>query len=171
MARAAGCLDEPGEPGRGSESAPVPFPSVDWFRRLADLMNANRARQEQLGYVDCVARFTVLDAGPRQTPWSVQVTFEEFAAVEVRAVHVPDTDDADFALEAPLATWREMIDSIAAGGGRPDLEHTLNRLSHMGTPIALHGSDPLRRDLYFRYNQSLQEFVNAAGSFRTVFVE
>ena len=40
----------------------APFPSVEWFRRLADHMNANRARQEQLGYVDCVAEFRVRDA-------------------------------------------------------------------------------------------------------------
>ena len=62
-----------------------------------------------------------------------------------------------------------MIESIAAGGGRPALDQTLNRLSHMGTPVRVHSDDPLRRDLYFRYNQSLQEFVNASGCFRTGF--
>jgi hypothetical protein len=134
-------------------------------------MNAHRARQEQLGYVDCIVQFTVLDAGPHHTPWSVQVTLEEFAAVDVRMPGPADTGRADFILEAPLAVWRAMIESIVAGGGRPDLEHTLNRLSHMGSPIAVRSDDPLRRDLYFRYNQSLQEFVNACGSFRTTFAE
>jgi hypothetical protein len=148
---------------------PVAFPSVAWFRRLADLMNANRTRQEQLGYVDCVAQFTVLDGGPDGAPLGVQVTFEEFAAVDVRAAGDPAC--ADFTLEATLATWRAMIESIAAGGGRPALEQTLNRLSHAGTPIRLRGDDPLKRDLYFRYNQSLQEFVNASAAFRTVFAE
>jgi len=142
--------------------AGVLFPSVEWFRRVADLMNANRARQEQLGYVDCTVQFTVDD-------WSVQVTFEEFAVVAVR--EGTDAGRADFILAAPLATWREMIDNIAAGRGRPDLAHTLNYLSHMGAPIALHGSDPLRRDLYFRYNQSLQEFVNASAAFATMYVK
>jgi hypothetical protein len=162
--------DHYGDPEQRS-SAAVPFPSLAWFRRLADLMNANRARQEQLGYVDCVAEFTVLDGGPGRTPWSVQVKFEEFAAVDVRAVSAADTDRADFVLEASLATWREMIDSITAGGGRPDLDHTLNRLTHMGSPIALRSDDPLRRDLYFRYNQSLQEFFNACSAVRTTFPE
>ena len=147
----------------------VPFPSREWFQRLADLMNTHRARQEQLGYVDCVVQFTVVDFSPAGVPWSVQVTFEEFSAVDVRVVTPADAARADFALEAPLATWRAMIDSIAAGDGRPALEHTLNHLSHMGAPIALHASDPLRRDSYFRYNQSLQEFVNASGIFRTTF--
>jgi hypothetical protein len=146
----------------------VPFPSLDWFRRLADLMKANRARQEQLGYVDCVAAFRVLDR-PGGRPWTAEVAFEEFEAVDVR--EGAGDDRADFALEATCATWRAMIESIAAGGGRPALDQTLNYLSHMGTPIALVAEDPLRRDLYFRYNQSLQEFVNASASFRTTFAD
>jgi hypothetical protein len=145
----------------------VPFPSLAWFQRLADLMNANRARQEQLGYVDCVAGFTVLDGGPAGRPWTVHVTFEEFEATDVREASADEAQRADFTLEATLATWREMIESIAAGGGRPDLEHTLNRLSHPGTPIFVRSDDPLRKDMYFRFNQSLQEFVNASGRFAT----
>lgn len=136
---------------------------------MADRMNANRARQEQLGYVDCIAEFCVLDGGSDGSRVAYQVTFEEFEAVDVREVGVADQARADFALDATLATWRDMIESIACGGGRPGLEHTLNRLSHMGTPICLRASDPLRKDMYFRFNQSLQEFVNASASFRTVF--
>jgi len=152
---------------RGLET--IPFPSLAWFEKLADLMKQNRARQEKLGYVDCVVAFTVLDGGPNGSPWSAQVTFEEFEVTDVREADAEDAERADFALEATLATWREMIMSIARGGGRPDLEHTLNYLSHPGTPIYLRSDDPLRRDMYFRFNQSLQEFVNASGAFHTSF--
>jgi hypothetical protein len=62
-----------------------------------------------------------------------------------------------------------MIESIAAGKGRPALEYTLNRMSHAGTPVRLRSDDPLRKDMYFRFNQSLQEFVNASAGFRTTF--
>lgn len=144
------------------------FPSTDWFRRLADLMNANRARQEQLGYVDCVAGFRVLD-GAGGAPWICEVTFEEFAVIDVRECARGDTPRANFTLEATQATWREMIENIAAGSGRPDLTHTLNYLTHPGTPMRLAAADPLEADLYFRYNQSLQEFVNASAQFATVF--
>ena len=144
----------------------VPFPSVDWFRQLADRMNENRARQEQLGYVDCVAGFRVKDG---DDTFTVQVTFEEFEATDVHEAGAGEAARADFTLEADLPTWRAMIESIAEGGGRPDLEQTLNRLSHMGTPISVVSDDPLRRDLYFRYNQSLQEFVNASAGFETRF--
>jgi hypothetical protein len=147
----------------------VPFPSVAWFERLASYMNTNRARQEQLGYVDCVARFVVSDGAPGSTPWSVQVTFEEFAVTKVCDGSGANAHEVDFSMEATLATWREMIESIRRGHGRPDLEHTLNRLSNMDTPLRVRSNDPLRRDLYFRYNQSLQEFVNAAGRFETNF--
>jgi hypothetical protein len=147
----------------------IPFPSVGWFRALADAMNRNRARQEQLGYVDCVAEFRVLDGGPAGKPVAYQVTFEEFEATDVREVTEADEDRTDFALDATFATWRAMIESIAAGNGRPALDQTLNRLSHMGAPIRLRSNDQLRKDMYFRFNQSLQEFFNASAGFRTVF--
>ncbi len=147
--------------------APARFPSLDWFEHLTRLMNANRARQEQLGYVDCVAGFRVTDASG-STRFEVEVTFEEFSVTGVRDV-TKGGSRADFVLIATLDTWREMIESIAAGHGRPDLEHTLNRLSHMGTPIQLTGDDVLKTDLYFRYAQSLQEFFNASACFETVF--
>jgi hypothetical protein len=147
----------------------IPFPSVAWFQRLARLMHESRARQIQLGYVDCTVLFAVSDGGAGGRPWSVLVRFEEFDAVEVREATQADAARADFALEGSLATWREMIESIAAGGGRPDLDHTLNRLSHFGTPLRLRSGDVLKKDLYFRFNQSLQEFVNASAAFRTRF--
>ena len=152
-----------------ASEAPVAFPSVEWFGRLADLMNTNRVRQEQLGYVDCVVGFRVTD-GRGDRPWDVEVTFEELSATDVRALDDDDAARADFRLEASAATWREMIESIAGGHGRPDLDHTLNRLSHFGTPMRVVGDDVLKTDLYFRYNQSLQEFVNASAGFPTRFV-
>lgn len=147
----------------------IAFPSVEWFRALADAMNRNRVRQEQLGYVDCVAEFKVIDGGPGGAPVAYQVTFEEFEATDVREATAADEPRVDFALDASLATWRAMIESIAAGNGRPGLEQTLNRLSHMGTPIRLRSSDQLRKDMYFRFNQSLQEFINASAGFCTKF--
>ena len=153
----------PPDPAPGA----VQFPSTEWFRRLAARMQADRARHEHLGYIDCVAGFTVLD-GPGG-PFTVHVTFEEFAAVDVRRAGPEEAARADFTLEATLATWRAMLESIAEGGGRPALTQTLNHLSHMGAPIRVTSDDPLRRDLYFRYNQSLQEFVNASAAFATSF--
>jgi len=145
------------------------FPDSGWFEALARLMNANRARQEQLGYIDCSTVFTVTDGSADHLARHFQVSFEEFSAVAVREVDAVAAREADFALEASLATWRAMIESIAAGDGRPALDQTLNYLSHMGTPLTLVAADPLKSDLYYRYNQSLQEFVNASCAFNTEF--
>jgi hypothetical protein len=156
--------DVTGQAGHG-----IAFPSCKWFERLAQLMKTNRALHEHLGYIDCVAQFTVLDGGLDGKPWRVQVTFEEFDAVDVREVGASEVARADFTLEASLATWREMIEVIARGHGRPDLTHSLNYLSHPGTPLLVWSEDTLRKDLFFRYNQSLQEFINASATFPTIF--
>jgi len=150
-------------------SNPVSFPSGDWFVRLGKEMRLNRARHEHLGDVDCVAQFTVLDGAPGGGAWSVQVTFEEFDVVDVRPA--ADLSRADFVLEGNLATWRSMIESIAQGDGGPDLAHTLNYLTLPNTPMRAWSDDPVRRDLFFRFNQSFQEFFNASAAFRTVFPE
>jgi hypothetical protein len=154
---------------REEQRETLAFPDVAWFEALARLMNANRARQEQLGYIDCSVVFSVTDGSADRLPRHFKVTFEEFEALEVREVDAATAVQADFCLEASLATWRAMIESIAVGGGRPALDQTLNYLSHMGTPLALVAADPLKSDLYYRYNQSLQEFVNASCAFNTEF--
>lgn len=146
---------------------PARFPSLEWFQNLAVLMNTNRSRQEQLGYMDCVARFTVNQAGG--TTFSAQVTFEEFETLDVAEGTDANSGEADFELVGDFKDWKEMIENIAKGKGTPDLEHSLNRLSHMGTPFKLVQDDPLRKDLYFRFNQSLQEFINASAQFKTTF--
>ncbi len=160
-------MAEPQQQGSAAAGAAdaIDFPSLAWFERLAAMMNDNRARQEKLGYVDCVAGFSV--AGTEAL--TVQVSFDEFEAVDVRVVDASEASRADFTLEAELETWQAMIESIAAGNGRPALDQTLNRLSHTGTPLRLSSDDPLRRDMYFRFNQSLQEFFNASASFETSF--
>lgn len=146
----------------------VTFPSVEWFERLGEEMQRKRSLHEHLGDVDCVAQFTVVDGAPGGLPWSVQVTFEEYAVTDVR--EAKDVSRADFVVEGDLEAWRGMIASIARGEGRPDLAHTLNYLTLPGTPMRAWSDDPVRRDLFFRFNQSLQEFFNASAALPTRFV-
>jgi hypothetical protein len=161
---------EPAAAGDAVATARIAFPSVAWFERLASLMNEQRALHEKLGYVDCTVRFTVENAPGSAEPWGAQVRFEEFAAVEVQAAQ-KDTAPPDFALEASFETWRGMIESIATGGGKPGLEQTLNDLNLRGGALRVTATDTLNRDMFFRYNQSLQAFVNASGCFETNFDE
>src|SRR5882757_1893102 len=147
----------------------VAFPSVEWFDVLGKLMEQQRDVHVRTGPIDCVAQFTVCEATPDGASQHIQVTFEEFSVINVEEVGEQDVTRADFVMEADLDTWQEMIESIAVGNGRPDLDHSLNRLSLPGTPIRVWSDDPLRRDLFFRFNQSLQEFVNASSEITTVF--
>lgn len=152
-----------------TQAGTIPFPSLAFFERLGERMNADRARHEHLGYVDCIVEFAVNDAHGPGKPLRAQVTFEEFSVIDVREALPADAERADFTLEADAKTWRAMIESIAAGKGRPALDQTLNHLSHFDSPFRVHAVDPLKRDLYFRFNQSLQEFVNASAQSVTVF--
>ena len=153
--------------------APVAFPSLGWFERLVALMREHRPLYEKLGYVDCKVRFTVLDGGPGGTPWSVRIHFDAFDVLEVKELGAASDKaaDADFSIAATLETWRKMIQSISEGGGKPALQQTLNDLNLRSRTLLVDSNDLLTRDLFFRYNQSLQTFINASGALSTVFPE
>ncbi len=145
------------------------FPSVDWFSRLGELMDENRALHQHVGEIDVSCVWTVFDADGEGTDRHFQTTFELYSLVDVREVTEEEREKADFIMETDVYVWKEMLDSIAEGGGRPDLEHSLNRLSLPGVPIRVWAEDPLGRDMFFRFNGSLQEFVNASGQIPTVY--
>ena len=147
--------------------ARVAFPSVQWFEALGQRMHDQRDHFAKIGDMDCTMQLTLYDASPAGQPWRCQVEFEGTDVVDVREVGEGDEERADFVIETDLDTWREMVDNIVANGGRPDLYHTLNRLSLPGVPIRLWGVDPVRRDAYYRFNQSLQHYVNNAAAFGT----
>jgi hypothetical protein len=150
--------------------ATVPFPSVEWFVRLAQLMADNHDHHAKIGEVDCVAQFTVLDPDGEGPDRRYQVTFEEYEVTDVREVGPADLERADFVIETDALVWQEMIEAIVDGNGDAGLEHSLNRLSLPGVPMRVWSVDPLRRDMFFRFNGSLQEYVNACSKFQTTFV-
>ncbi|HEY4408777.1 MAG TPA: hypothetical protein VGO87_02770 [Acidimicrobiia bacterium] len=145
-----------------SATATLDFPSVEWFERLGQLMEEYRARHEHIGPIDCLTQFTVLDPEGEGRDRHFQITFELYSAISVREVIEEESSKADFIMETDTQVWQEMIENIRDNAGRPDLEHSLNRLSLPGTPIRVWAEDPLGRDMFFRFNQSLQEFVNAS---------
>ncbi len=61
-----------------------------------------------------------------------------------------------------------MIENIHANDG-PDLEHTLNYLTFPGDPMQVSGPDQLQVDAFYRYNQSIQKFFNAASEIETTY--
>ena len=146
------------------------FPSVEWFARLGELMEENRAVHEHVGEIDCSCVWTIFDADGQGTDRHFQTTFELFSLIDVREVTEEDRVKANFILETDVYVWKEMLESIAEGGGRPDLEHSLNRLSLPGVPIRLWAEDPLDRDMFFRFNGNLQEFMNESVKIPTAYL-
>ncbi len=147
----------------------VRFPSKEWFESLRDLMNSDAERYRHLGYVDArVALLIAADEG-LEAPAVYGITFEAFRCMDVRELSDPREIDPEFVMEAPYGVWKEMIENIRANG-RADLTHTLNYLSLPNIPMRVWSDDPLGRDKFFRYNQSLQEFFDDASRFSTEFV-
>lgn len=155
---------------RAIDSETVPFPSTQWFEALAARMTEQRDHFEKLGACDCVAQLTIWD-GPNDEEWRCQFVFDEFDVTGIKEVTEDDEPQADFILETDLETWQEMVDSIFDGQGQPGLDHTLNRLSMPGTPIRLWSHDPLNRDAFYRFNQTIQRFINNCASFKTTWPE
>jgi hypothetical protein len=146
------------------------FPSIEWFVRLGELMEENRAVHEHIGEIDCSCVWTVFDADGQETDRHFQTTFELFSLIDVREVSEEERVKANFILETDVYVWKEMLENIAENGGRPDLEHSLNRLSLPGVPIRLWAEDPLDRDMFFRFNGNLQEFVNESAKIPTAYL-
>jgi len=146
------------------------FPSVEWFTRLGELMEDNRAVHQHVGEIDCSCVWTVFDADGEGTDRHFQTTFELYSLVDVREVTDEERVKANFILETDVWVWKEMLENIAENAGRPDLEHSLNRLSLPGVPIRLWAEDPLDRDMFFRFNGNLQEFVNASVDVPTTYL-
>jgi hypothetical protein len=71
-------------------------------------------------------------------------------------------------MQATYDTWKDMIQNIQANNG-PDLHHTLNYLALPDDPIYIAAPDFLSRDLFARYGQTYQLFINGAVHVPTVF--
>jgi hypothetical protein len=153
---------------RTADLGPVVFPSLAWFESLMTVMRDNVARYEHLGYTDCVIQFTVTD-GDAGKPWSVRLTFDTYDVTEVALANPVREDVTDFAFEAPLVVWKEIIENIAKNHGKPDHTLTLNYLSMREPRFVVAAEDQLRRDYFFRYNQTMQQLMNDSHHLATVF--
>ncbi|MGK2872874.1 MAG: hypothetical protein ACSLFL_11550 [Alphaproteobacteria bacterium] len=153
---------------RAADPEPVTFPSQAWFEALVAVMRDNVARYKQLGYADCVMQFTVTD-GDAGKPWSIRLTFDTYDVTGITLASATREDISDFAFEAPLCVWKAVIENTAKNHGRPDHEFTLNYLSMREPQFTVAAEDQLRRDYFFRYNQTMQQLINDSHHLKTEF--
>lgn len=136
------------------------FPSVEWFNAIKDMVNVDPAFR-QLGTVDTLI-------GAKVGNKIYELTFEAFECANVREVAEKDLRDMDFWLEVPYETWKDMIENIKKNG-HADLSHTLNTID-LNTPEGFARShDGYRRDAFYRFNQSIQDFFNMSAKIDTQF--
>jgi hypothetical protein len=150
------------------------FPSVGWFRALADRMAAQPEKYRRLGAMDLtlVPRITFPDGHAEL----YSLAFEGHRCRAVERVESTAAVDGrhPVVLEGEYAAWREMLENIRHHG-HADLTHTLNYLTLPDWPLRLHpvddGEGQLDVDRFYRYNETLQEFFDETARIDTRFVE
>lgn len=148
------------------------FPSVGWFRALADRMAAQPEKYRRLGAMDLtlIPRITYPDG--RAELYSLTFEGHRCRAVEHLESVAAVRGRHPVVLEGEHAAWREMVENIRRNG-HADLTHTLNYLTLPDWPFRLfpvdEGGGQLDVDRFYRYNESLQEFFNEAAAVETRF--
>ncbi len=138
----------------------------DWFAALGQRMGAEAESFRRLGYVETRFVVRVLPEAETEggTGTCTGLAFEGYTLTEATPLPEPWSFDPDFVICGRESAWSRMFDEIERYG-RPELRHTLNSLVLLGDELWLESKDQLREDMFYRYNQSLQEFFNlAAGS-------
>jgi hypothetical protein len=151
----------------------LPFPSEAWFRQLQDAMDANLERYRRLGTMEITLYVKINFDESRSEIY--KLVFDSYRCTEVKQVAAPELGAGRHAavIEGDYDTWKEMASDIQAKGGA-SLSQTLNALTLPDVPLCVwsEGDEAqLDVDRFFRYNESLQQFFDAAGGFVTEFGE
>ncbi len=136
------------------------FPSVEWFQEVREVATRDD-RLRKLGTCDAVMGVKVEDQ-------AFELTFEAFDLVNVREIPSAELVKTDFYLEAPYENWREMLDNIKEHG-KADLQHTLNTIDFLEPEGFAKSDDQSRKDLFYRYLRTFQQFFDASAEVETDF--
>lgn len=136
------------------------FPSVEWFKEAADLLQKSDSFK-QFGAADTQMGVQVGDK-------SYKIVFDAFEITEIKEIPSPDSEDLDFTLVQEPEEWKAMLENIKEHG-RADHEFTLNSLDlHSEKELAI-GKDYTRRDLFYRFNQTIQDYFDQSAKMDTEF--
>jgi hypothetical protein len=149
------------------------FPSVEWFRALAERMAAQPEKYRRLGALDLTLVPRIVFPDGRSESYRLEFHGHACRAVAPLGPGEAPRGPHPVVLEGEYAAWREMVDNIRRHG-RADLTHTLNYLTLPDWPlrlIAAGDEDQLDVDRFYRYNQTLQEFFDEAAAVETRFAD
>jgi len=137
------------------------FPSTDWFEALRNVVLED-PEWRAFGMMDCAMGVNVGES-------TIKIVFDGYEIPEIADISSdPSSSDLDFTLVMPPERWREMLENIQSNG-HADLHHTLNTIDLESPEELAKGEDYTRRDLFYRFNQTLQDFFDASSKIETTF--
>lgn len=136
------------------------FPSASWFEHMAADVEARADVYRHLGFCDFRLVMEIVDGDSTQSFGLVLDGYDVLYAGELEEV---GAFGADATLAGEVAAWREMVGNIVRNG-RADGHHTLNALTIAEAPLRVSSNDPLGRDKFFRYAETLQTMFDSLGS-------
>lgn len=143
-------------------STAIRFPSVAWFETLNALCNGQDLfRVKRDGACDALVGIKVGDQ-------IFELSFEMFKVAGVREIAANDLHNVDFWLEQSPEQWQAMISSIKQLG-RAEGDYTLNSLDLMAADDFARSYDGHRRDAFYRFNQTFQDYFDASAALETAF--
>jgi len=134
--------------------------TVQFFDALATEMNAHPEVYEVLGDLDMDLALVMTD---EHGDFRVRLTFDGITCAGVDEIGDGDEFTTSCYLQGPLTEWRAMFADIVEHGHATGW-WTINSLTLVGDKIAVHGDDPLGVDLFFRFNQTVQNFLDGASA-------
>jgi hypothetical protein len=136
------------------------FPSVEWFQQAADLLNKSDSFK-RLGTCDTEMGVQVGDR-------YFEIDFEAFEVAAVKEADAARMEELDFYLVQSPEAWKAMLDDIKANGHATH-EFTLNSLDLRSDQEFAIGKDYNRRDAFYRFNQTLQDYFDMSAKMETTF--
>jgi predicted small metal-binding protein len=132
------------------------FPSADWFQALADITKEDQG-YKKFGRLNAVIAFKCGDT-------NVSCNFDVLDIHDIEEVSDEALRDVDIVIEMPPEIWKDMLENIKAEGHATG-EWTLNTLD-LRLDEEIHKNlmeDGFKADMFFRYNPSLQVFMDNAA--------
>jgi len=138
------------------------FPSVEWFKSAADLLNKSDSFK-RLGTCDS-------EVGVQIDDKYFEVDFEAFEVKGAKEIDAKRAEQLDFTLTQSYDEWKAMLRNIKQNG-RAEHNYTLNSLDLQSEKEFAVGKDYNRRDAFYRFNQTFQEYFDISAKFETTFAK
>jgi hypothetical protein len=140
------------------------FPSENWFDAVRAEYNEDLSLHSGGGGACDTA------AGMEMGDDFFRIVFAGHRCASVDQIEKADMGDLDFVIEMPIEVWQEMLEDIQRNG-KASANYTLNSIDLRSEESIAYSpiDDQYRQDLFYRYNQNFQDFMNASARIETSF--